>query len=200
MPFFTCYRLMLKDCSPLEFLRLWSPRYQEGPIKDEALRQNLNPGQGLEARHIEPLITWRLQKALDQKALTLVQNLGRSLEAINSFRRETKVTEEEVLDFYDQVAVWVPEDLILRVFILHLARPHQFPLFDANLYLAHQVLTDIPPKPPYPLSPGDDDAYFSFMKTFFQMEMAGARPVETLYQALSAFGRFLKDYGTVLQF
>jgi len=40
----------------------------------------------------------------------------------------------------------------------------------------------------------------SFMKTFFQMEAAGAKPVETLYKALWAFGRFLKDYGPVIHF
>ena len=200
MPFFTCYGLVLKECSPLEFLRLWSPLYQEGPVKDEVLKQNLNLSQNLEVRHLEPLIHWRLQKALDQKALDSVNRLGRSLETVNAFRAKKKVSEEEVLDFYEQAAVWAPGDLILRVFILHLARPHQFPLFDPNLYLAHQVLTDTPPKKPQPLSPDDDGAYFAFMKTFFQMEAAGAKPAETLYQALSAFGRFLKVYGPVLHF
>ncbi len=200
MPFFTCYRLVLKECSPLEFLRLWSPLYQEGPVKDEVLKQNLNVGQRIEIRHLEPLIHWRLQKPLDQKALDSVNHLGRSLETINSFREKKKVSEEAVLDFYEQAAVWVPEDLILRVFILHLARPHQFPLFDPNLHLAHQVLTDIPPKLPQPLSLDNEGAYFSFMKTFFQMETAGAKPAEDLVKALSAFGRFLKNYGSVLQF
>lgn len=200
MPFFTCYRLGVKECPPIEFLRLWSPLYQEGPVRDEVLKQNLNPGQKMEVRHLEPLIRWRLQKPLDQKALDSVDRLGRSLETVNAFREKKKVSEDEVLDFYEQAAIWVPEDLILRVFILHLARPHQFPLFDPNLYLAHQVLTDTPPKPPQPLRPDDDGAYFSFMKTFFQMETAGAKPVKILYEALSAFGRFLKDYGSLLQF
>ena len=200
MPFFTCYRLGLIECSPLEFLRVWSPLYQEGPVGDEVLRQNLNPGQRLEVRHLEPLIRWRLQKPLEQKSLALVNILDQSLETINVFRGKAKVSEEEVLNFYDQAALWVPDDLILRVFILHLARPHQFPLFDPNLHLAHQVLTDIPPKPPLPLRPDDDGAYFSFMKTFFQMETAGAKPAGDLVKALSAFGRFLKDYGTMLHF
>jgi hypothetical protein len=200
MPFFTCFRLGLKECSPLEFLRLWSPLYQEGPVGDGVLKHNLNPGQRLELRHLEPLIRWRLQKPLDQKALDSVSRLGRSLEAINAFRMKTKVTEKEVLDFYEQAVVWVPEDLILQTFILHLARPHQFPLFGPDLYLAYQVLTGTPPKPPQPLRLDDDGAYFSFMKTFFQMETAGAKPAEDLYKALSAFGGFLKDYGPVLQF
>jgi hypothetical protein len=200
MPFFTCYQLILKECSPLEFLRLWSPLYQEGSVGDEVLRQHLNLGQKLEVRHLESLIRWRLQKALEKKVLTLVHHLSQSLETINAFRRKARVTEKDVLDFYEQAANWVPDDLILRVFILHVARPHQFPLFDQNLYLAHQVLVDIPPKPPQPLSPDDDQAYFSFMKTFFQMEAAGAKPVETLYKALWAFGRFLKDYGPVIHF
>ncbi len=154
----------------------------------------------MEVHHLEPLIHWRLQKALDRKAQDVVRKLSRGLEAINAFRMKTKVTEEEVLNFYEQASVWVPEGLILRIFILHLARPHQFPLFDTNLYLAHQVLTDTPPKPPQPLRSDDDGAYFSFMKTFFQMETAGAKPAEDLVKALSAFGRFLKDYGPVLQF
>jgi hypothetical protein len=200
MPFFNHYRLVLKECSPMEFLRLWSPLYQEGPVGNGVLKQNLNPGGRLEIHHLEPLIRWRLQKPLNQEALDSVNRLGLSLEAINAFRMKKKVTEEEVLDFYEQAAVWVPEDLILRTFILHLARPHQFPLFDPNMHLAHQVLTDNPPKPPQPLRPDDDGAYFAFMKTFFQMETAGAKPVEDLVKALSAFGRFLKDYGPVLQF
>lgn len=200
MPFFTCYGLVLKECSPSDFLRLWSPLYQEGLVGDEVLRQNLNPGRRLEVRHLEPLIHWRLQKVLGRKDQDLVSQLGRGLEAINAFRMKTKVTEEEVLDFYEQAAVWVPEDLILRAFVLHLARPHQFPLFDTNLFLAHQVLTETPPKKPQPFRRDDDWAYFSFMKTFFQMETAGAKPAETLYQALSAFGQFLKSYGPVLHF
>jgi len=200
MPFFICYRLVLKECSPLEFLHLWSPLYQEGPVKDEVLKQNLNLGRKVEVRHLEPLIHWRLQKGLDEKTLSLTHRLTQSLETINFFREKTKVTEEDILDYYEQAAAWVPEDLILRIFLLHVARPHQFPLFDRNLYLAHQVLTDIPPKPPQPLHLDNEGAYFSFMKTFFQMETAGAKPAETLYKALSAFGRFLKDYGPVLQF
>jgi hypothetical protein len=200
MPFFTCRRLLLKECSPQDFLRLWAPLYREGPVGDEVLKQNLNLDRNLEVRHLEPLIHWRLQKDLDRKALDSVNRLGRSLETINTFRAKGKLSEDEILDFYEQAAAWVPEDLILRVFILHVARPHQFPLFDSSLYLAHQVLTDNPPGPPRPLGPDDDGAYFSFMKTFFQMETAGARPKEDLVKALSAFGRFLTDFGTALQF
>ncbi len=200
MSYFNCYRLLLKECSPQDFLRLWAPLYQEGPVSDEVLKQNLNPGQKLEVRHLQPLIHWRLQKDMDQEALDSVNRLARSLENINAFRAKRKLSEDEILDFYEQAAAWFPEDLILRVFILHIARPHQFPLFDPSLYLAHQVLTDNPPKPPRPLGPDDDGAYFHFMKTFFQMETAGAKPKEDLVKALSAFGRFLTDYGTVLQF
>ncbi len=200
MPFFTFYRLQLNECTPQEFLRLWAALYREGPVNDDLLRQNLNPGRKLEDRHLEPLLCWRRQQSLEEKDLNLVKRLGQSLTIINAFRMKTKISEEETLDFYDQATAWVPDDLILRTFILHLARPHQFPLFDEKIYLAHQVITELPPKKPRPLDPDNDAAYFSFMKTFFQMVAAGAKPEDILYRALSAFGHFLSRYQSVVQF
>jgi hypothetical protein len=200
MPFFTFYRLQLKECSPQEFLRPWAALYREGPVKDDILRQNLNPGEKLENLHLEPLLRWRRQQSLEEKDLNLVKQLGQALTTINAFRMKPKTSEEETLDFYDQVAAWVPDELVLRVFILHLTRPHQFPLFDENIYLAHRVISELPPVKPKPLDPDNDAAYFSFMKTFFQMTAAGVKPEETLYRALSAFGHFLRLYQSVIQF
>lgn len=200
MPFFTCYKLQLKECSPQEFLRLWAPVYQEGLVNDRQLKENLRPGQKLDLAGLEPLLLWRRQRNLEKEDWAILDRLQRSLERINRFRMKPKVTEEETLDFYEEAAGWIPDDLVLRVFILHLARPHQFPLFDEKLYLAHQVITELPPQKPRPLAPDNDAAYFSFMKTFFQMVAAGAKPEETLYRALSSLGHFLNRYQSLIQF
>lgn len=200
MPFFTFHKLRLIESPPQEFLRLWAPLYREGPVNDRLLKENLRRGQKLDPAGLESLWHWRRQRNLEKEDWAILDRLQRSLERINRFRMKPGVTEEETLDFYEEAADWIPDDLVLRVFILHLARPHQFPLFDEKIYLAHQVITDLPPKKPKPLASDNDAAYFSFMKTFFQMVAAGAKPEDSLYQALSAFGDFLSRYQSVIQF
>lgn len=200
MPFFTFHKLRLIECPPQEFLRLWAPLYREGAVNDRLLKENLRPGQPLDPAGLEFLLYWRRQRNLEKEDRAVLDLLQRSLERINRFRMKTGVTEEETLDFYEEAADWIPDDLVLRVFILHLARPRQFPLFDEKIYLAHQVISELPPKKPKPLASDDDAAYFSFMKTFFQMVAAGAKPEDSLYQALSAFGHFLSRYQSVIQF
>jgi len=200
MAFFTCYTLSLKECSPREFLQRWAPLYQEGPVPDKVLEENLLIGRTLEAQNILPLVNWRRQGSMEEKDQEVIACVTKSLKEINAFRSLSKTSEEEVLNFYEKVDAWAPDNLILRVFILHMARPQQFPLFDQNIHLAHQILTQSTLKQPEPILPDDDPAYFTYMKTFFQMVTAGAKPVRTLYQALSAFGQFLSMYKQVFVF
>ncbi len=157
-------------------------------------------GKNYDLADLEPLLHWRRQRNLEKEDWAILDRLQRSLERINRFRMKPRVTEEETLDFYEEAADWIPDDLVLRVFILHLARPRQFPLFDEKIYLAHQVITELPPQKLRPLAPDNDAAYFSYMKTFFQMVAAGAKPEETLYRALSSLGHFLNRYQSLIQF
>jgi hypothetical protein len=194
-----------------KFVDFWSDFYRESTKisgSDELIDYlaELNIGNELTQENIRRLLRWKDRtnlsdpiktKGPESKAIPnpKVTRVIENLPAINEFRMDQR-TESEMWSFTEGI---FPSGFVWRVFLLHIAKPHVYPIGDDNVLRSHCVQTRQRIRRP---SEYDWEYYESYRQHF--NDIAGALGIQRIQQnidklkkiddALLVFGQFLLSY------
>ena len=192
----------LQDAS--SFVNFWSQFYgYEASLPDDKKQRidyfsELNLGSDLNEQNVRRLLRWKDPRFLtDPKKRTnqpngKVRRVLQNLSMINAFRNGQK-TEEEMKCAAE--AIFESPKIVWRVFLLHIAKPHMYPIADQNVFRSYRLHTG-------KREPRTWDEYAAYRDYFEQIadKMQIARTVENIRQlksidnALFVFGQFLAAY------
>jgi len=157
----------------------------------------LNIGSDLTEENVRRLLRWKYprtmtdpKKKTGERNPTVVKVLS-NLQMINKFRNggisaeEMRLTAEQVFD----------SGIVFRVFLLHIAKPHAYPIGDQYVFRAYSLHTGRP-------EPKTWETYAEYSDYFGRIAQAMAIPrtvnnlrnLKRIDNALFAFGEFIKRY------
>lgn len=186
------------------FVEFWNRFYEyettlPGGEKEEIdYFSELSPGGDLSEQNVRRLLRWKDPRFLtDPKKGTSqpndkVQRVLGKLSIINSFRRGEK-TEDEMKSVAE--IIFPARTIVWRVFLLHIAKPHMYPIADQNVFRSYRLHT----AKPEPLTWRDYAEYISyFARIADTMEITrtieNLRELKRIDNALYVFGQFLAAY------
>lgn len=189
----TYYKLYAR-CSAREFVEFWQQFYQS-KIPDEVYQANLNLRGDLSQENISLLWRWKNERY----GLPLIEATKPILSDINAFRRLAHIDSPEERNFW-QKASRVSPGIVWQVFLFHIARPQDYPIFDqhvmrAFLALARGYLVRNPRQVRVPCRSYERfcSSYSGYRGFFFKLvDEAGSPESKAVDRALWAFGRHLK--------
>ena len=111
------------------------------------------------------------------------------LREFNRFRFLKKVNTEEFNKFWKVICGIVKTGLIWRVYLLHIARPDDYPIVDQHVLRAYHFLTF------GEISELEQtlETYFSYREFFFKIARESGKEPRLVDKALMAFGQYLKS-------
>lgn len=188
------YCKLYARCSAQEFVGFWQQFYQS-KISDEVYHANLNLGGDLSAGNISLLWRWKNERY----GLRLLEPTKAILPDINAFRRLAQVSTPEERSFW-QKAFGVTPGIVWQVFLFHMARPQDYPIFDQHVMTAFFAINQgyiyRRPKEARAICLKYEkfrSAYGGYRDFFFKLvDEADAPEPKAVDRALWAFGRHLK--------
>lgn len=190
-----------------EFVEFWSQFYDyrvpllngEGDIDYFA---ELNVDGKLDQQNISRLLRWKDPRLLTETTLhgknkgkqnNTVAKVVALVAKLNEFRQGS-ITDCEARCMVDGI---FKQGIVYRVFLLHIAKPHLYPMGDQHVFrvFALHNRTKVPT---------DWSSYDCFRRYFAKLaaatgvdeELKNVRDLKRIDNALMAFGQFLKKYGS----
>jgi len=187
-----------------DFVTFWNRfyAYEVTLPEDEKQRidyfSELNLGSDLSEQNVRRLLRWKDPRFLTDPTKGTnqpnkkVRRVLESLPIINGFRRNEK-TEDEMRLAVE--GIFESPTIVWRAFLLHIAKPHIYPIADQNVFRSYCLHT-ANPEPQTWQSYADYSDYFAQiadeMGTTRTLE--NTREVKRIDNALFVFGQFLKEY------
>lgn len=187
-----------------DFTRFWS-KYYKYVVKDEngkddiSYIEELNLNNNLTEQNIKRLLRWKDPHMLTEKIQSgkkkgsnnkKVEEVLENFENINNFR-VGKISKDDFKRITESI---FKTGVVWRIFLFHIARPHEYPIADQNVFRAFFVLNDNKKDP----TKADWDDYIKYKEFFFKIvELAKFNSVNEMKKvddALFEFGKFLKKY------
>ncbi len=188
------YYKLYCPCSAREFVEFWEGFYHSR-IPDEVYQANLNLGGELTEENVSLLWRWKNERY----GSPLIRPTQAILADINSFRKLGHVDQPEERKFWQRVVTITP-GVVWQVFLFHMARPQDYPIFDQHVMRSFLALTTgfvrRNPREARMVCRSYErfySAYGGYKGFFFQLvREAGLPQPKKVDRALWAFGRHLK--------
>ena len=188
------YYKLYSRCSAREFVEFWQQFYRS-KIPDEVYQADLDEGAELTRESISRLWRWKNERY----GSPLIKPTQAILADINRFRKLDRIYGAKEREFWQLVATITP-GIVWQVFVFHMARPQDYPIFDQHVMRAYLALTTayIRRNPRVVRAPCRNyerfiSAYGGYRSFFFRLvEEAGSPEPKKVDRALWAFGRHLK--------
>ena len=189
----TYYKLYTR-CTAREFVEFWENFYRS-KISDEVYQANLNMGGELTGENISLLWRWKNERY----GSPLIEPTQAILGEINAFRRLKHLDEPDERKLWQKVATITP-GIVWQVFLFHMARPLDYPIFDQHVMRAYLALARgyLYLNPREVIEPCRNyerfcSAYRGYRSFFFDVvKEASASEPKAVDRALWAFGLHLK--------
>lgn len=182
-------KLSVNPCSLKEFISYWTRCYNEGKYPNTVYEENLNKKGMLQENNIIPLLEWKNGNPLSEYKKQIASTTIKNLKKFNQFRVLAAVTDEDFNQFWSFISTVVKSGLVWRVFLLHIARPTDYPIVDQHVLRAYYFLTHGKvTKPEETL-----ETYLLYKEFFFNIAKESGKEFRELDKALMAFGQFLKS-------
>jgi hypothetical protein len=188
-----------------DFVRCWEPFYRYsvkvfGDTREIDYFVELNLGNDLTRQNLERLLRWKDPHRLTERIVTgpnqgqrngMVDRAISALPLLNRFRRG----EIHGADASTAFSKIFHTGVVFRVFLLHIARPHVYPIVDQHVFRAYGVHRVVKARLTPTTYPGYR-AYFSEIAQTMGIARttSGVRDLKRIDNALMAFGQFLKKY------
>jgi hypothetical protein len=121
--------------------------YDEIRYPTDEYERNLNIGSQLGAQNVEALLEWKLafipEREREILVLKLAPRVSRRLESFNEFRSLQEVSEEQFNEFWNLcqgLAREVERGFVIGAFLLHIARPLDYPMADQHALRAYHFI------------------------------------------------------------
>jgi hypothetical protein len=136
-----------------EFVEFWSQFYDYrvtvfGTKQEIDYFSELNIGNDLTAENVRRLLRWKDPMMLSERTLTgpnkgqvnpRVVKVVASLEGINQFRKNQKSNGDPL----QKIGEIFPSGVVWGAFLLHIAKPHVYPIADQNVFRAWSLHTGL---------------------------------------------------------
>jgi hypothetical protein len=183
------FRFNIVACSESEFVSFWARFYEESKYPDSIYKANLNEGKQLNQANIKPLLEWKNGRPLSKKKQEIAVKVINNLPRFNQFRLLTEVTQMEFEKFWMRLSKIVKTGLVWRVFLLHMARPEDYPIVDQHVLRAYHYLTRGKIAEPEQTL----QAYESYRTFFGELVEKSGEEHRHVDKALMCFGQFLNS-------
>jgi hypothetical protein len=204
------YVLSLSDIASFDlknapdFVAFWNRFYgYEATLPEEKKRRidyfsELKLEGDLSEQNVRRLLRWKDPRFLtDPKKGTnepnkKVRRVLQNLSVINSFRRSEK-TEDEMRHAAENI--FQSPKIVWRAFLLHIAKPHAYPIADQNVFRSYCLHTDVP-EPQTWQSYTEYSNYFGEIAATMKIARTpeNVRELKKIDNALYVFGQFLASY------
>lgn len=187
------YCKLYSRCSATEFVEFWEGFYRS-TIPDDVYQANLNIGNELTMENVALLWRWKNQRYGSPLIGPTQQILG----DINAFRRLESIEEQEERGFWERAYAISPR-IVWQVFLFHMARPDDYPIFDRHVMRSYTAITTgylrLNPREANMVCRSYDrfrSSYGGYRDFFLQMVKETGFPPKKVDRALWAFGRHLR--------
>ena len=182
-------KLDVKPSSLEEFVSFWAQFYDEGRYPDRIYEDNLRKGRLLQKNNIIPMLEWKNGRPLSDAKKQIAFKIVKNLQELNRFRSLKEVDAEHFDRFWSFISGIVRTGLVWKVYLLHIARPDDYPIVDqhvlrAHHFLVHGEITD----PDQTL-----ETYNSYRDFFFKIAKESGKEFREVDKALMSFGQYLKS-------
>lgn len=162
----------------------------------------LNLGADLTEGNVRKLVRWKDPLRLTHTILTdpenarsnpkvdrILQNIG----SLNDFRRGV-LTEAEIKAVVDEI---FPGGFVYKIFLLHIAKPHLYPIADQHVFRSYSVHKKVTAEITWETYEGYRE-YFSKLACELGVEEVSenVEQLKKIDNALMAFGQFLNKYNS----
>lgn len=178
-----------------EFVQFWSSFYPKN--YDVRYWSHLKLGQAIDRSDVENLMGWKAGRRFERKAAEVASRVP--LSELNALRLQKAITPEELRSFFEATVTAVPNGIIWRIMILHIARPIDAPIYDKNSWLAWRFLSQSFNANDLKLRPTNPTTYFNgFIPFAAHLRATTDLNSENNYfrkvdRALYEFGQFLQS-------
>ena len=147
----------------------------------------------MQAEDLLYLLQWKNGSPLSQKKSGIYEAAKDNLHTLNSFREKQSFESDDVVELFSVVSDIIKTGLIWRVFLMHVTRPDDFPMFDQHVYRAFIFLQDgeITDRS---FSEKDIKLYLDYSSFVTKVKEETSLDWRTIDKAFFAFGKFIKEY------
>lgn len=125
-------KLGAETCDLVSFVRYWSNLYSYG---DDDYLAHIRVGEELRREDVRGLLRWKAGARHAARAREVADRVD--LAALNNFRARSVVDEADIEEFFVRTAKPTTRTgIIWPITICHLARPHDVPIYDVNVWHA----------------------------------------------------------------
>lgn len=169
-----------------EFIDFWSQFYNDSQNLDEKLYcPYISDGGLLKEDSLDKLWLWKMGKyyfTIFKKQIKLIEE---NKEDIFKFRKSN--SDQEILFNFSKR--FFPAGLIYQIFLMHICKPEEYPIFDQHVFRAFTFITkkEIVDKPQ---NIRDYWRYREFISQIYKEYKISLRDID---KGLMAFGQFLKN-------
>ncbi len=199
MPNKRFYLANVEETTPARFVEFWKEFYDEGKYKDSDYKFALNIGGELDENKIELLFKWKIAHEPWKNQRKIVYEATKNVHKINQFRKITNPNEFDVDTYLNLCSTIVETGVVWKVFLLHISRPLDFPIFDQHVYRSYKFISSkIIWNESYLDSKQLNEyliGYVPFFKGLVKDSNSNSRDVD---RALMAFGQFIKGHYKIL--
>jgi len=188
-----------------EFVEFWNQFYDYratvfGSEREIDYFSELNTGNDLTAENVRTLLRWKDEMMLSERTLSgpnkgqenpRVMRVLANLSTINEFRKDQSTNS----DLLQTLAGIFPNGVVWGAFLLHIAKPHVYPIADQNVFRAWSLHTRLEDKQGWETYAAYRDYFTEIARALGITETIGnLRELKRIDNALFVFGQFLKAY------
>jgi len=175
-----------------KFIEFWSQFYNDSQNPDEEFYYRYISKEGfLKADALDKLWLWKMGKyyfKVFQKQINLIKE---KKEDILKFRKSN--SDQRVL--YDFSKRFFPFGLIYQIFLMHICKPEEYPIFDQHVFRAFTFIIkkEIVDKPKNP------EDYWRYREFVLKVSKERKISLRDIDKGLMAFGKFLANPSRILK-
>ncbi|MHA1360239.1 MAG: hypothetical protein ACTSRC_19125 [Candidatus Helarchaeota archaeon] len=184
-------KLSVNPCSLKEFISSWAQLYNERKYSENIYEEKLIREGILQENNIRALLEWKNGRPLSGKKKPIESKAIQNLEKFNQFRALATVTKDDFNQFWSLLSkvVKTKTKIVIKVFLLHIARPIDYPMVDQHVLRAYYFLTHGEVTEPEETL----ETYLLYKEFFFNIARDSGKGFRDVDKALMAFGQFLKS-------
>jgi len=193
MPNNKSFILDFKIVNMKEFIQFWQQYYSESTYPEKEYLYHLKKDGSLTPEDLLYLLEWKNAKPLSQKKQLIYEKAKKNLDRLMKYRNLGRFKADHEFELYSLVSEIVRTGLIWKIFLMHVARPDDFPLFDQHVYRSYYFLKngEIIDRT---LTEDDKNLYQEYFSYVTKIRDDTSLDLRTIDKALFAFGKFLKEH------
>ncbi|MDY0340541.1 MAG: hypothetical protein RBS17_04950 [Coriobacteriia bacterium] len=182
-----------REVDPAAFITFWAQRYGYSAGEADYDSHVRHDDSGYQEADLIALMRWKAGAWHAARAEHFARQIP--LDALNEFHAQPELSDSDLQGFYSRFAKPLTKtqySIIWPIFVCHIARPDDVPIYDVNVWLAWLYIAGELREQHFAQTPRKFETYVEYRRFFIELVgISGATPRDT-DKALMAFGQFLR--------